>query len=195
MTTLRQIEANRCNALKSTGPKTTLGKQRSRCNAMRHGLTAETVTQFLEDQEDYKTFELSVTADFDARTAVERQLVLRLAGLLWRLRRATAIESGLLQIHSDIECGEKQGDSTPVRHWTTTTNAATAGLMPTLSSDIDRSAQAGQTYNAEIAARFLALNRADEGAFERLNRYETALWRQVGQLLVTLEFLRRYPVF
>ena len=53
----------------------------------------------------------------------------------------------------------------------------------------------GQTYNAKIAARFLALNRADEGAFERLNRYETALRRQVGQLLVTLEFLRRYPVF
>ena len=195
MTSLRQIEANRCNALKSTGPKTTLGKQYSRCNAMRHGLTAETVIQFLEDQEDYKAFELSVTADFDARTAVERQLVLRLAGLLWRLRRATAIESGLLQIRYNMECGEKQGDSTPVRQWTTSTNAATAGLMPTLSSDTDRSAHAEQTYNAEIAARFLALNRADEGAFERLNRYETALWRQVGQLLVTLEFLRRYPVF
>ena len=162
---------------------------------MRHGLTAETVIQFLEDQEDYKAFELSVTADFDARTAVERQLVLRLAGLLWRLRRATAVESGLLQIHSNIDCMEKQGDSTPVRQWATTTIAAIAGLMPTLSSDSDHSAQAGQTYNAEIAARFLALNRADEGAFERLNRYETALWRQVGQLLVTLEFLRRYPVF
>jgi hypothetical protein len=42
------------------------------------------------------------------------------------------------------------------------------------------------------SVRFLALNRADGGAFERLNRYETALWRQVGQLLVTLEFIRRY---
>ena len=162
---------------------------------MRHGLTAETVIQFLEDQEDYKTFELSITADFDARTAVERQLVLRLAGLLWRLRRATAIESGLLQIHSNIECGERQGDSTSVRQCTTTTIKAIAELMPTLSSERDHSAKAGQTYNAEIAARFLALNRVDEGAFERLNRYETALWRQVRQLLVTLEFLRRYPVF
>src|SRR5208337_5497300 len=35
-------------------------------------------------------------------TAVERELVLRLASLLWRLRRATAIESGLLQIQSQI---------------------------------------------------------------------------------------------
>jgi hypothetical protein len=42
MTTYRQIEANRRNALKSTGPKTETGKKTSRCNAVRHGLTAET---------------------------------------------------------------------------------------------------------------------------------------------------------
>jgi hypothetical protein len=58
------------------------GKQRSRCNAVRHGLTAETVIQSLEEAEDYKACELSVTADFSARTAVEREPVLRLAGLL-----------------------------------------------------------------------------------------------------------------
>jgi glycerol-3-phosphate dehydrogenase len=89
VTSLRQLEANRRNALKSTEPKSELGKQHSRCNAARHGLTAETVIQFLEDEHDYKAFQLSVTADFDVRTAVERELVLRLAGLLWRLRRAT----------------------------------------------------------------------------------------------------------
>ena len=33
MTSFRQIEANRRNAAKSTGPKTEEGKQRSRCNA------------------------------------------------------------------------------------------------------------------------------------------------------------------
>jgi hypothetical protein len=193
VTSLRQIEANRRNALNSTGPKSELGKKRSRGNATRHGLTAETVIQFLEDEQDYKAFELSVTADFDARTAVERELVLRLTGLLWRLRRAAAIETGLLQIHSDNECAERQADSTSVRQSRTAT-AAVAQLMPPLSSAIDHNAQTAQTYNAEIAARFLALSRANEGAFERLNRYETALWRQVGQLLVTLEFLRRYPV-
>jgi hypothetical protein len=43
MTSYRQIEANRRNALRSTGPKTEAGKHVSRCNAVRHGLTAETV--------------------------------------------------------------------------------------------------------------------------------------------------------
>ena len=105
---LRQIEANRRNARNSTGPKTEGGKQRSRGNAVRHGLTAETVIDILEDPEDYKAFELSVTADFDAQTAVERELVLRLASLLWRLRRATAIETGLLQIQSEILSQNRQ---------------------------------------------------------------------------------------
>src|SRR5678815_2328144 len=95
MTSLRQIQANRRNALKSTGPSSEEGKQQSRCNAVRHGLTAETVIGALEDAEDYKAFEAAIIADFDAQSAVERELLLRLASLLWRLRRATSIETGL----------------------------------------------------------------------------------------------------
>ena len=82
MTSFRQIYANQCNARKSTGPITQEGKQRSRCNAVRHGLTAETVIGALEDAEDYKAFEAAVIADYDAESAVERELVLRLASLL-----------------------------------------------------------------------------------------------------------------
>jgi hypothetical protein len=101
MTSLRQIESNRRNAEKSTGPKTQSGKQRSSQNAVRHGLTAETVIGPLEDPADYQAFEQAVTAAYDAETAVERELVLRLASLLWRLRRATSVETGLLQIQCE----------------------------------------------------------------------------------------------
>jgi hypothetical protein len=79
MTAFGQIEANRRNASKSTGPTTEEGKQRSRGNALRHGLTAETVIGALEDAEDYEEFEAAITADYDAQSAVERELVLRLA--------------------------------------------------------------------------------------------------------------------
>src|SRR5262249_54680125 len=100
MTSYRQIQANRRNALKSTGPKTEAGKQVSRCNALRHGLTAETVLSALEDAEDYKAFEAAITADYDAQSVVERELVFRLASLLWRLRRATTMETGLFEIQA-----------------------------------------------------------------------------------------------
>src|SRR6058998_1779533 len=100
MTTFKQIEANRRNARRSTGPVTPEGKLRSCRNAVRHGLTAETVIGALEDSEDYKAFEAAVIADYDAQSAVERELVLRLASLLWRIRRATTMETGLFQIQA-----------------------------------------------------------------------------------------------
>ena len=101
MTSFREIEANRRNALRSTGPKTEDGKRQSRSNSLRHGLIVETVIDRLEDSEDYAAFEAAVIADYDARTAVERELVLRLASLLWR-QRIISIETDLLKIQSEI---------------------------------------------------------------------------------------------
>ena len=111
MTSFRQFEANRRNALRSTGPKTEEGKRRSRLNAVRHGLTAETVVRHLEDAEDYKTFEATIIADYCAETAVGRELVLRLASLLWRLRRATAIETDLFEIQAEALAEWQSGDA------------------------------------------------------------------------------------
>ncbi|MDA9453620.1 hypothetical protein XI00_04840 [Bradyrhizobium sp. CCBAU 21359] len=44
MTSVRQIEANRRNAARSTGPKTAGGKTRSSRNALRHGLARSAVS-------------------------------------------------------------------------------------------------------------------------------------------------------
>jgi fibronectin type 3 domain-containing protein len=64
MISLQRLQSNRRNALRSTGPKTEDGKQRSRVNAVRHGLTAETVVGSLEDAEDYTAFEAAIITDF-----------------------------------------------------------------------------------------------------------------------------------
>src|ERR1700722_11501256 len=188
MTSFRQIEANRRNARQSTGPVTQEGKQRSRCNAVRHGLTAETVIGALEDAEDYQAFEAAVAAGFDAETAVERELVLRLASLLWRLRRATAIDTGLLETPTEL------GTTLDLERTLAPNERAAAGVAQiaapenqTSLEDSDDIAQT-DTLNSAITRRFLQL---DCKAFERLGRYETALWRQVYQVIFVLNVLRR----
>ena len=202
MASLRQIDANRRNALGSTGPKTEAGKKRSRCNAVRHGLTAETVIDVLEDPEDYKAFELSVTSDFCAETAVERELVLRLASLLWRLRRATAIETGLLQIQAEIQRNLKQEERPlPAAIARFANGASPDGAWINHQDDVDVPQLGGDEYDGDnkrpgdinriVARCFLRLANLNHGAFKRLNRYEIALWRQVSRLLITLNVLRR----
>src|SRR3954454_1662921 len=48
-----------------------------------------------------KAFEAAIMADYDAQSAVEQELVLRLASVLWRLRRATTMETGLFEIQAE----------------------------------------------------------------------------------------------
>jgi hypothetical protein len=202
MTTFRQIEANRRNALTSTGPKTAAGKEQSRRNAVRHGLTAETVIGLLEDAEDYRLFEVAVIADYDAQSAVERELVLRLASLLWRLRRATTMETGLFEIQVEHLRGYRQirkllphsqggilavceradlgDDDSPAEH-------NHGDTMPAGGIKSDGSA-------LEFARCFLRLANLPNFALDRLSRYEATLWRQAFRILYALERLdRRKP--
>jgi hypothetical protein len=194
MTSLKQIEANRRNALKSTGPTTPEGKRRSRCNAVRHGLTAETVIAAFEDAEDYEAFEAAVIADYDDETAVERELVLRLASVLWRLRRATGIETALFESMSEDSpqheyrlSRENLGGSEDI--------ASNRLFFGALQSAAERNQR--ESYSkTEIADCFLRLADLQSNALDRLSRYEHTLWRQARQIVYTLEWLRRrvrYP--
>jgi hypothetical protein len=182
MTSYRQFEANRRNALKSTGPKTEAGKEVSRRNAVRHGLTAETVISALEDAEDYKAFEEAITADYDAQSAVERELVLRLASILWRLRRATMIETGLFEIETDLvrDCRENRQLFPGSRD-----------VIRAIFRKDDHGTNAG---TVEFARSFLRLANLPNFALDRLSRYEANLWRQASRIIHALETLdRRKP--
>jgi hypothetical protein len=182
MSSLKQIEANRRNALKSTGPSTDEGKERSRCNAVRHGLTAETVIADLEDAEDYQAFEAAVIADYDAQTAVERELVLRLASVLWRLRRAIGIESGIFESMTErsVKDDDPPSGGAPDRLYVVT------AIPPR-----DARGQQDIPLKTAIADRFLRLAELPTFPLDRLSRYEHLLWRQARQLVITLESLRR----
>jgi hypothetical protein len=202
MTSPRRLEANRHNALRSTGPKTVNGKERSRANAVRHGLTAETVVESLEHSNDYKAFEAAIISDYGAETAVARELVLRLASLLWRLRRATAIETDLFRIQAEAVLEHQLAEAHSPDN---SSDGASDEVMLIRTSDEETSLALSEN---EIEQResanvgnintmrsltfcFLRVANLDSGAFERLNRYQTALWRQTIQAVFALHPIRR----
>jgi hypothetical protein len=192
MSSLRQIAANRRNALKSTGPTTPEGKERSRCNALRHGLTAETVIAALEDAENYQAFEAAVIADYDAESAVERELVLRLASALWRLRRATGIESALFE--SVTENTRKHEHRLSRENLGGTADQAERNrllLSAVQQSDVAEANELSSNSKKDISECFLRLAEMPTFPLDRLSRYEHMLWRQARQIVFTLESLRR----
>src|SRR5262249_17525638 len=153
-------------------------KERSRCNAIRHGLTAETVIVGFEDADDYESFEATVIADYDAQSAVERELVLRLASVLWRLRRATGIETALFE-SAIKQAGQETSNRT----------AADLLLARLFSNSHGRHAEQPSTESLrkkQISQTFVRLNEMPVCPMSRLNRYEHTLWRQARQIITVL---------
>ena len=202
MTSSRQIEANRRNAKFSTGPVTTEGKERSRRNAIRHGLTAETIIDALEDTEDYAAFEMAVTADFDLTSAVERELVLRLASLLWRLRRATAIESGLfriqarhlLQFRRTRHAYQQRQEIIESLYSNAVAGNDSAKMVETDDGQYaDGRLEADTDHFGDLTQSYIRLANLPTCPLDRLSRYEATLWRQACQIMFALRFLSRAP--
>src|SRR5262245_38388233 len=79
MTTLDRAETSRRNGAKSRGPKTTEGKQRSKFNAVKHGLTAKTLVLPGEDAELLQLRIQTWTHDRQPASDEERYLIQRAA--------------------------------------------------------------------------------------------------------------------
>lgn len=94
MATQKQIEANRRNAQKSTGPTTEEGKQRSRINATKHGLAAMLPH---EDAAAYHLMRAELVQTWQPANAQEFQLVDAIASAWHRMQRASRFESGVIQ--------------------------------------------------------------------------------------------------
>src|SRR6516225_3582643 len=87
-TTVDRAEINRRNAAQSTGPKTPGGRERSRFNAVKHGLRAKTLVLPGEDPVAYQARLDAWTADLAPTDDVEQFLVGRAVQLSWQLQRA-----------------------------------------------------------------------------------------------------------
>ena len=132
----------------------------------------------LEDAEDYQAFEAAVIADYDAQSAVERELVLRLASILWRLRRATGIETSLFEFVRS-EAGKPESAEPKLM----LIASAEQGQPP---AEPTQEMTARSDAQRRLGDRFLCLSSLPTFPLDRLSRYEQTLWRQARQIVVTL---------
>jgi hypothetical protein len=103
----KKLEANRQNGKKSTGPRTPEGKQRSRLNALKHGILAKAVV-IQEDpaREKRGEFDHLLTEFWQHYTPqgpVEEMLVERMATLKWRLARVYRSERGEIVSNHELD--------------------------------------------------------------------------------------------
>ena len=207
MASEKQFAANRRNAAKSTGPITQTGKLQSRRNAMRHGLTAATVVPAMEDVEEFEEFEAAIRADYQPTSAIEHELVARLTSLLWRLRRSTLIETNLFKLQARLAKDKKfkaeigtDGCSPGIGGFygllsgpviSLPSNSMPAGPEATMPEAAVPNHNIMFTRHPNPGTIFLRLCNLNSFPLERINRYETALWRQAMQTLFLLDVCRK----
>jgi hypothetical protein len=184
-------------------------RRRSHRRAWRDGLADQTVVQTLEDVRSYRAFERALIGSVDPRSALELALAHRLASLLWRLRRACAIETGLFEMQSELPSARRQdpsrGSSQPGALQTANgANGHSKGpgsnghedppvsdqkpLVTTMPTAPGRWSE-----SRTIAQCFLRLSNLDPTLLDRVGSYETRLWRQAAQTIWTLEAMRQPP--
>src|SRR5277367_12302 len=101
-------EINRANAQNSTGPKTPEGKQRSAMNALKPGLTGQSLMLQPNEMEAYNRLTASMLSDLKPKTEPERQLAQKIIDGHFRLNRLAGVENnmfnfGLIQHTTDTD--------------------------------------------------------------------------------------------
>jgi len=93
MSNQAQILANRRNAQKSTGPRTSEGKAIISQNAVRHGLSARQTVISSESQADFDLYRRQMLIELAPESPVQSMLAERIVCLSWRLKRAAKIQN------------------------------------------------------------------------------------------------------
>jgi hypothetical protein len=117
----KQIEANRRNAQKSTGPKTAQGKAVSKMNAVKHGLLAQTVVvhghKFKESEHEFKELCQEFYESLSPVGPLEKMLVDQIVTIAWRLRRVRMAETGEIALSVDKGWWERSRWPNPQLRW------------------------------------------------------------------------------
>src|SRR5215211_2959763 len=179
MTSKKQIEANRRNALKSTGPKTPEGKASARLNATKHGLLSQEVLLPGEDEEALNELGERLRAELQPVGEMENLLVERIIDATWRLRRLSRVEAGIFtwelyeelaqRAHEEAQTYEITLDALPFPDITDEEKRKEA---------LDRAEEMKRKqHRAETATlgRTFIRDADTANAFSKLSRYETGI--------------------
>jgi hypothetical protein len=181
MASERQMLANRANAEKSTGPKTRAGKHNSSRNALKHGLTAETIVVGDEDPAKFEELRARLEREFQPETAIECLLVDRLAADAWRLLRIPVFEAAYMEFaYKRVRAQDRRDRMLK----------SSFGRFADEEDD-DESA----TPTLKKMAAWLSSSEQFHNALARLSRYETMLMnsfnRNLQQLMALAEMHQR----
>jgi hypothetical protein len=196
VTSEKKTEANRQNALKSTGPKTPEGKSAASRNALRHGLLSKEVLLPGEDSEVLRELDEGLRDELQPAGELENLLVDRIIAAIWRLRRLGRVEAGIFVWgHREelAERAEQEARSYEERK-------ADAFFGPEIEiTDEEKHAEAmarARRIRTEQEDETITLGRtfardADRAnAFSKFSRYETAIERQLFRALHELQRLQ-----
>jgi hypothetical protein len=99
MTSIVQLEANRKNAQKSTGPKTPQGKSRAGRNALKHGILSKHLLLEDETAQEFDALLGGLQAALHPVGELEHVLVERIAITLWRQKRLVRAEAATIEFY------------------------------------------------------------------------------------------------
>ena len=190
MSTVKQFEANRKNALKSTGPKTPAGKAKSSSNAIKHGILSKKTLVPGEVETMLMALSSALYAAFQPADAVEELLVDDIVGLSWRIRRVGRLDSGILANHRYQEKYEKALD--PVKEYLKDEHkklVSTPYLKEKFRREVEQEEEAAsnlKNWTPTLGRAFVA----EEHVFGSLIRYEQHLRRELHRTLHELERLQ-----
>ena len=108
MATQSQIDANRINAQKSTGPRTPEGKAKSRRNGLLHGLTAKTCMLDGEDPAELTNLVDKLSEKYHPQDIDEDFYVERMAKARCRYNRIMPLEAGIFNIRLSVDQAPKE---------------------------------------------------------------------------------------
>ena len=193
MATQEQIDANRENARKSTGPKTEAGKAASSANALSHGLTANyAVVLVEEDAEEFDRLEEGVIADLEPAGALQAALAQRVAVLLWRLGRVARLEAELFH-HGQLTFERNQLDQAETRALMKRCIADQLGEEAVKAREklAEKRLMIDVSIHVEApCAKVLVKQQESARAYDQLARHEATLQRALNRTLAEVRRLR-----